>query len=144
MTDAFLSSPAFKLHQATILIDRVADAYLEREHGIRYAPFLVLLMVRLLGPTSQQAIAAQLGVTRASITQRVGAFADQGYLDVARSTIDSRAHVVALTPRGSALVDRAWAGLEEHQDGIDDGVDAAALSAALDRLITNAQAVLQR
>jgi DNA-binding MarR family transcriptional regulator len=144
MNDIFLSSPAFKLHQATILLDRVADAYLEREHGIRYAPFLVLLMARVLGPTSQQSIAAQLGVSRASVTQRVGTLVDEALLAVAPSPTDARANVVTLTAEGSALVDRAWAGLEAHQDGVDDGIDAAALTAALDRLIANATRVLQR
>ena len=57
----FLDSTAFKLHRVTALLDRVADAYLRTEHGIRYPAFLVLLMVRVLGEPSQQRIAANLG-----------------------------------------------------------------------------------
>lgn len=132
------SSTAFKLHRATVLIDRLADDYLEREHGIRYAPFLVLLMVRVLGEPSQQAIASTLDVSRASVTQRVSALVERGLLAVSPDPTDSRANIVRLTTDGLALVDRAWRGLERHQDGLDVGVDEAALVAQLDRIIANA------
>lgn len=138
----FTESTAFKLHRATVLIDRVADGYLEREHGIRYAPFLVLLMVRVLGEPSQQAIASNLDVSRASITQRVSALVDRGLLTTAPDPDDARALRVSLTPVGRELIDAAWAGLERHQDGLDDGIDEPALAAQLDRLIANAVTAL--
>jgi DNA-binding MarR family transcriptional regulator len=136
-TAAITDSTAFKLHRVTALIDRVADAYLRSEHGIRYPAFLVLLMVRVLGEPSQQRIAANLGVSRASITQRVGALAGDGLLTTRTDPADSRANRVALTARGSAVLDAAWAGLDAHQAGLDDGVDEAALVAQLDRILAN-------
>ena len=139
---AITDSTAFKLHRATVLIDRTADDYLVAEHGIRYAPFLVLLMAGVLGPTTQQAIAANLGVSRASITQRVTALAAAGHLAVGKSETDARANRVALTPAGAALLDTAWRGLEAHQSGLDDGVDEPVLAAQLDRLIANALTVI--
>jgi DNA-binding MarR family transcriptional regulator len=135
-------STAFKLHRATVLIDRIADDYLEREHGIRYAPFLVLLMVRVLGTPSQQAIATNLDVSRASVTQRVSALAERSLLTTEVDPTDARAHLVRLTPAGLALVEAAWRGLEAHQDGLDDGIDEPALAAQLDRLIANAVTAL--
>lgn len=132
------ASTAFKLHRATVLIDRLADEYLEREHGIRYAPFLVLLMVRVLGEPSQQAIARNLDVSRASVTQRVSGLVDSGLLEVTPDPADSRANIVRLTAPGRVLVDSAWRGLEQHQSGLDAGVDEPALVAQLDRIISNA------
>lgn len=137
-----VNSTAFKLHRATALIDRLADAYLQREHGIRYAPFLVLLMVRVIGEPTQQAIATALDVSRASVTQRVAALAGAGHLAVTADPRDSRAHRVTLTPAGLALVEAAWAGLEQHQDGLDEGVDEPALAAALDRIIANGERIV--
>jgi DNA-binding MarR family transcriptional regulator len=131
-------STAFKLHRATVLIDRLADDYLLANHGIRYAPFLVLLIARVLGPTTQQSIAANLGVSRASVTQRVGALVAAGWLSTRKSTADSRANTVELTEAGAALVEAAWEGLETHQDGLGDGVDEAVLAQQLDALIANA------
>ncbi len=136
------ASAAFKLHRATALIDRVADGYLEREHGIRYAPFLVLLMVRLMGEPSQQAIASNLDVSRASITQRVSALVERGLLTTAPDPDDARALRVSLTEPGRELIDAAWSGLERHQNGLDEGIDEPALVAQLDRLIANALEVL--
>ena len=140
MTDTpdITSSTAFKLHRATVLIDRIADDYLTREHGIHYAPFLVLLMVRVLGEPSQQAIARNLDVSRASVTQRVSGLVESGLLEVTPDPADSRANIVRLTTPGRALVDSAWRGLEQHQSGLDVGVDEPALVAQLDRIISNA------
>jgi DNA-binding MarR family transcriptional regulator len=133
---------AFKLHRVTVLIDRLADEYLLANHGIRYAPFLVLLMARVLGPTTQQSIATNLGVSRASVTQRVGALVASGWLSVRKSTADPRANTVELTDTGAALVEAAWEGLETKQDGLGDGVDEAALAQQLDFLIANAMKVI--
>jgi DNA-binding MarR family transcriptional regulator len=141
---SILDSTAFKLHRATVLLDRIADDYLVTNHGIRYAPFLVLLMARVLGPTTQQAIAANLGVSRASVTQRVGALATSGLLRAEKSATDARANTVVLTDEGLALVDAAWSGLEQNPDGTDEGVDETVLAGQLDRLIENALGVIRR
>jgi DNA-binding MarR family transcriptional regulator len=135
-------STAFKLHRATVLLDRIADDYLVANHGIRYAPFLVLLMARVLGPTTQQAIAANLGVSRASVTQRVSALVASGLMSAEKSATDARANTVVLTEEGATLVDAAWTGLEQHQNGIDEGVDEPALAMQLDRLIANALGIM--
>jgi len=137
-------STAFKLHRATVLIDRLADDYLLTNHGIRYAPFLVLLMARVLGPTTQQSIATNLGVSRASVTQRVGVLVDAGWLSTTKSVADSRANTVELTDAGAALVESAWVGLETKQDGLGDGVDEAGLVRQLDALIANAMRAIGR
>ena len=130
-------STAFKLHRVTALLDRVADVYLRTTHGIRYPAFLVLLMVRVLDEPSQQHIAANLGVSRASVTQRVGALVEEGLLTTRTDPADARANRVALTDRGAVLLDAAWSGLDSHQAGLDDGVDEAALAAQLDRILAN-------
>jgi DNA-binding MarR family transcriptional regulator len=137
------SSPSFKLHKATAMVDRLADDYLEGAHGIRYAPFLVLLMVRIIGPTSQRSIAGALDVTRASITQRVGALVERGLLAVRPDPDDSRANLVTLTDHGLELVTRAWKGLERHQSGLDDGLDEIALGRQLDVIIANGERILK-
>lgn len=142
MVTTFQTSAAFKLHQATLLIDRIADQYLTREHGIHYAPFLVLLMVRVLDQPSQQQIAAALGVSRASVTQRAAALTERGLIEVRKHRTDARTNVVALTASGAELVERGWAGLERHQDGLDEGVDESALTTQLDRIITNGIRIL--
>jgi DNA-binding MarR family transcriptional regulator len=132
-----VDSTAFKLHRVTALLDRVAGAYLRDEHDIRYPAFLVLLMVRVLDEPSQRRIATNLGVTRASVTQRLTPLAEQGLLAIRTDPADSRANLVSLTPRGAALLDAAWRGLEAHRAGLDLGVDEVALVVQLDRILAN-------
>lgn len=136
-TAHIVDSTAFKLHRVTALLDRVADAYLHEQHGIRYSSFLVLLLTRVLGEPVQQQLATALDVSRASITQRVGALVAEGLVETAPDPADARANRVRLTARGADLVETAWAGLDAHQAGLDDGVDDAALAAQLDRILAN-------
>jgi DNA-binding MarR family transcriptional regulator len=135
-------STAFKLHQATVLIDRVADRYLQQTHGIRYSGFLVLLMVGTLDQPTQREIADGLNVSRASITQRVGQLVADDLVATRPDSDDARAKTVRLTRKGAELLRRAWDGLETHQDGLDAGVDEAALARQLDLLIRNARQIL--
>ncbi|MHA7292741.1 MarR family winged helix-turn-helix transcriptional regulator [Arthrobacter sp. HLT1-21] len=123
-------------------MNKVSDEYLAAHHGIRYAPFLVLLAVRIAGPSPQQAIARSLDVSRASVTQRVHQLKRLGLVDVTISAQDQRANVVALTIPGRRLTDAAWHGLEATLDGVDDGVDDAGLRRQLDLLIANCTAAL--
>lgn len=136
-------SLAFKLHRATVLVDRAADAFLRARFDITYSLFSVLLVAGTLPGPSQRQIADALAVSRASITQRIAALARRGLVAVEPDERDSRAARVRLTAEGGALLTAAWGALEAHDDGIDRGVDVAALVRELDRLIANATAQLQ-
>jgi DNA-binding MarR family transcriptional regulator len=134
---------SFKLHQATALLDRVSDNYLRTHHGIRYAPFLVLLISKVVGPATQQRLATALDVSRASITQRVSALKQQGLLSVVADPKDSRAHLVSLTEAGERLVAAAWEGLDRDLADVEEGIDERLLTEQLDRLIGNLLKVLE-
>jgi DNA-binding MarR family transcriptional regulator len=137
-----VESAVFKLHRATLLVDRVADRYLQEHHGIRYSGFLVLLTIGTAGELTQREIADKLDVSRASITQRLGRLLDDDLVTARPHPDDARANTISLSRKGSELLDRAWRGLETHQDGVDEGVDAKALVQQLDRIIDNALRVL--
>ncbi|WP_291041590.1 MarR family winged helix-turn-helix transcriptional regulator [Herbiconiux sp.] len=138
----FSDSPAFKLHRATALLDRVSDRYLRAHHSIPYSDFVVLLVVRVLGEPTQRQIADDLSVSRASVTQRLDGLRANGLVEVRPHPGDARARLVRLTTEGGALLDRAWRGLDGHQDGVDAGVDLEMLGRILDRVIANALGVL--
>lgn len=135
-------STAFMLHRATVLVDRVADRYLVAEHGIHYSGFLVLLMVGVLDSPAQHEIAEALDVSRASISKRVETLRADGLVSVAPHPADARSTTVALTAAGGALLDRAWRGLDTHEESVDAGVDEAALRSNLALIIANSLAVL--
>lgn len=137
-----VGSAVFKLHRATALVDRVADRYLQEHHGIRYSAFLVLLTIGTAGQLTQRQIADKLDVSRASITQRLGRLLGDDLVTAGRHPDDARANTISLSRKGAELLERAWRGLETHQDGVDEGVDVRALVQQLDRIIDNALRVL--
>lgn len=136
------SSLAYKLHQATVLVDRSADRHLRAHHDISYSLLVVLLVVGVMDRPSQREIADHLDVSRASITHRIATLTKRGLVRVAPSGQDARALEVSLTAEGGALLAAAWQGLEAYEDGIDRGVDVVALERELDTLIGNARAHL--
>lgn len=130
---------ALALHRATALVDRVADAYLQPAHGITVSAFRILITIQALQPTRQSDIARALDVSRASVTQRLSALTGRGWVEVTPDPADSRAHTVSLSPTGTELLTAAWAGLDRSHDGLENGVDLAALEQALDTLAVNAR-----
>jgi DNA-binding MarR family transcriptional regulator len=135
---AVTSSTAFRLHRATVLIDRLADRYLLTEHGLSYSAFSVLMMISVLDGPTQRQIADNLDVSRASVTQRIALLQRDGLVSVTPDPNDARANRVTLTGEGQERFTRAWQGLEAQQDGLDAGVDEARLGRQLDRVIANA------
>jgi DNA-binding MarR family transcriptional regulator len=129
---------ALTLHRATALVDRVADAYLRPSHGIGISSFAALVTIDALQPARQSEIARGLDVSRAAVTQRLGGLVERGLIAIAPDEADSRANLVRLTPSGQRLLADAWSGLARQDDGVEDGIDLAALQASLDRLIANA------
>ncbi|MBU3994324.1 MAG: MarR family winged helix-turn-helix transcriptional regulator [Actinobacteria bacterium] len=144
MTDTtpISESLAFKLHRATVLVDRAADTFLRTRFEISYSLFSVLLVAGSMPEPSQRQIADALAVSRASITQRIAALSQRGLVRVAPDERDGRAARVLLTAEGGALLTAAWGAMEAHDDGIDRGVNLVALERELDRLIANAIAQL--
>lgn len=136
----FTQSLAFKLHRATVLVDRAADLFLRTRFDIGYPLFSVLLLAGTMSGPTQSQIAHALDVSRASITQRLARLIERDLVRTVPDERDSRAVRVHLTAAGGSLLETAWGAMEADGDGIDDGVNVAVLSHELDTLITNAQA----
>ncbi len=136
-------SVAFKLHRATVLVDQAADMFLRAQFGISYSLFSVILVAGTLSSPNQRQIARALGVTRASITQRLAQLIEMGLVQTTPDEQDSRALIVHLTESGGALLAKAWQAMEADDDGIDRGVDTALLARELDTLIANATARIE-
>jgi DNA-binding MarR family transcriptional regulator len=133
---------ALALHRATALVDRVADGYLQPAHGMGISMFAALVTIDAVGPASQSEVARALDVSRAAVTQRLTRLVERGLVEVVPDPADSRANVVSITSAGRTLLAEAWDGLARSDDGLERGVDLAALQQALDTLIANAQRYL--
>lgn len=81
------------------------------EHGLGEGEFDVLATLRRSGPPYELAagdLAAQTMVTSGAITKRVDRCVAQGWVRRRTDDRDARGRVVALTPAGLRLIDRAF------------------------------------
>src|SRR5262245_20246970 len=84
------------LHRADLLSRRLADQRLGEQIGIGRAMFLILDMLAASPASglSQQAIAGQLGLTRAAVSRHIAAARDRGWLSAERSPASRRENSV--------------------------------------------------
>lgn len=137
-------SLGFKLHQAAVLADQAADIFLRTRFSISYSLFSVVIIAGTMPKPNQHQIARALGVSRASITQRIARLIEQDLVITTPDERDSRAHIVHLTESGGALLESAWQAMESDDEGIDRNVDTATLIRELDILIANASSRIER
>lgn len=137
-------SIAFALHRATVLVDRAADLYLRSRHGISYSLFSVLLVIGMNDRLTQREVADMLGVSRASITQRVSELTKRRLVRTQSHPTDARAVSLSLTAPGGELLENAWHDLETSDDDIEVGVNVTVLLRELQILATNAEASIHK
>ncbi|MBO0807494.1 MAG: MarR family transcriptional regulator, partial [Actinobacteria bacterium] len=96
------------LHRADLLSRRAADQQLGERIGIGRAMFLTLdtLARANAGGISQQAIADQLGLTKAAVSRHIAAARGRGWLSAQPSPASRRENSVALTAPGRKLVEQ--------------------------------------
>ena len=106
-----------------MLTDRVADRYLRPTVGISVSMFAALVTIDAIGPTRQSELARRLDVSRSAVTQRLVALVDRGLIVISPDGDDQRAKNVAITDAGRNVLNQAWQGLAESDDGIERGID---------------------
>ncbi len=121
-----MPSLAHELHLLVALMDRRADALLQRSAcELSYARFLVLLHVSEGDGMTQRDLSARLGTSEAAVSRMVAGLARDGHLDVARGPGNRRS--LSLTPHGRRAL--AAAG-----DALGDGFDRLVRSSGTDPL----------
>ncbi len=74
--------------------------------GVRATQFTMLGAVALMGPASVTRLAEHLALDRTTLTRNLKALAGEGLVEISEGD-DRRERVVALSPAGSAALDRA-------------------------------------
>ncbi|MGB0099997.1 MAG: MarR family transcriptional regulator [Nocardioides sp.] len=126
-------------------LHRLADALTEElvavygQFGLGEGEFDVLATLRRAGAPYELApgaLAAQTMVSSGAVTKRVGRCVEQGWVTQRVGDGDGRGRVVALTPRGLALIDEAFEAhmANEHRlVGLLDELERARLAHLLER-----------
>ena len=98
-----------RLHRlADLLREELVVVY--REHGLGEGEFDVLAALRRAGAPYERApgdLAQHTMVTTGAMTKRVDRLVEAGLVTRRRSDVDGRGRVVALTPAGLDVIDRA-------------------------------------
>jgi DNA-binding MarR family transcriptional regulator len=95
-----------------LLVSHLFQQDMAREYAgtaLSEARVAVLWTIHHAGPVTQQAIASALGLTPRTISAHVDALEASGHVERTAHPDDRRAHLVALTPMGGALMDRTVA-----------------------------------
>uniref|UniRef100_A0AAU2K3C0 MarR family transcriptional regulator n=1 Tax=Streptomyces sp. NBC_00049 TaxID=2903617 RepID=A0AAU2K3C0_9ACTN len=125
-----------RLHRLGLLLtDRLCLVY--RRFGLSEGEFDVLAALRRAGEPFERApgeLAAHTMVTTGAMTKRIDRLERDGLVTRRRSAADGRGRVVALTPAGRELIDRAFTEHMRNERALLEGLDpeeAARLEALL-------------
>ncbi|MEU3776579.1 MarR family transcriptional regulator [Streptomyces sp. NPDC032472] len=127
-----------RLHRLGLLLtDRLALVY--RRYGLSEGEFDVLAALRRAGEPFERApgeLAVHTMVTTGAMTKRIDRLERDGLVARRRSAADGRGRVVALTPAGLELIDRAFTEhMENERTLLEDGLSAQE-AAQLEALLT--------
>lgn len=92
---------------------------------LRPRHLLTLTVLRDLGGSTQQALAAQLSIDRTNLVGLLNELEAAGLIERRRSPEDRRRHIVELTPAGSELLAKAEFALAAVEDEVLAALDTA-------------------
>ncbi|MER7508030.1 MarR family winged helix-turn-helix transcriptional regulator [Streptomyces lavendulae] len=126
-----------RLHRLGLLLtERLTPVY--RRHGLGEGEFDVLAALRRAGEPFERApgeLAAHTMVTTGAMTKRIDRLERDGLVTRRRSAADGRGRVVALTPAGREVIDRAFADHIRNEHALLDALSPAE-AAGLEALLT--------
>ena len=96
----------FTVRKAARQISRLYDAYLQPS-GLRITQFLTLATLNEQQSASVNALAERLDIERTAMGKMIGFLERDGFVKMRPSPTDGRIRMVALTPEGADLFERA-------------------------------------
>lgn len=126
-----------RLHRLGHLLTARLDV-VYRTHGLSEGEFDVLAALRRAGEPFERApgeLAAHTMVTTGAMTKRIDRLQRAGLVTRRRSAADGRGRVVALTPAGRSLIDRAFTEHMRNERSLLDALDPREAE-ELERLLT--------
>jgi DNA-binding MarR family transcriptional regulator len=130
-------STSYAVHKLAIEMDRVADSLLQNRLHISYRRFYFLLVLAKSGRVTQHAIAKALGYSDPAVSNMVNELLKEALVEVNPDPTHGRRRLVAITPKGNAILDNAMQLLDEcfSQIAIKAQVDEVRYGAQTEKLI---------
>lgn len=103
----------FLLQKIALALSRQNDEILQKELGIGFSQFKILMALQWKPNVQQKQIAQHLGQTEASVSRQIKLMYEDGLLQATQHPHDRREHVTTLTARGQRVCDDALVVLNE-------------------------------
>ncbi len=127
----------YALHEVVARMDHRADTVLRAELGISFNLFQFLAIVSDEEPTDVTGLASCLYISKAAVSKRLPALADEGWLTVDPDPTHGRKLKIQLTDKGRDVIAAGHKVLERTLASLlGDGVDAQELARFRDLLLT--------
>lgn len=104
----------YLLHHLASTLDRRSELILQRQVGIGFSQFKVLMALKVRDGVQQRQIAESLGQTEASVSRQIKLLQDLGLLQHKISPHNRRQHITKLTAKGNRLTETAMATLNAY------------------------------
>jgi len=128
----------FTLHELIAELDAFADTALQAGYGVTFNHFQFLAVLYDHEPVDMTTLARCLGVTKAAVSKRVPGLVEDGWITAASQPGGGRSILLALTPKGTALVrdagevlEREFAAMLTHPSLAGDPIDVPRLNSQL-------------
>jgi DNA-binding MarR family transcriptional regulator len=129
----------FALRKATRLVTQFYDQHLAAS-GLRSTQYSILAKLDRLGPTTINALAAELVMDRTTLGRNILPLERDGLIRIAPNPADARSRDLALTAKGGNRLRAAHAGWIKAQKGFDaafGGKNAEKLRTLLKSVVTS-------
>jgi DNA-binding MarR family transcriptional regulator len=114
--------------RAARTITRAFDRQL-RPHGIRVTQFTLLTNLELRGPTALGELAEILGMERTTLTRNLALLETERWIDIRADSDDARSRIIAIAPKGRAMVARALPAWRKAQAAASAAIGVAGVEA---------------
>jgi len=98
--DELINQPIFKMHHLVFIMDRYADAELQKTVGISYSTYLFLMTISAQSGCSQKMLADCLGYTQAAISKSLTHLLSQQFVQQIQDSQNRRQNIITLTSVG--------------------------------------------
>jgi DNA-binding MarR family transcriptional regulator len=122
---------------------RLARTGVEAPWGLRQTDLRILNILDGAERMLISEIARRTHVDKAWISRSVSQLAAKGLVERRRHPGDSRASLAVLTEKGRAMLDQIRPFVAQHECRVLDGIESKRFKMDLDRLLSNAEAILE-
>ncbi len=104
----FENHPILKIHKFIFLVEKSVEYELQKELGLGFSQFMILVMVGKHPGISQRKLSLLRDVTQAAISRHIEVMKKKGYISQKQNENNRREHILHLTLKGEQYANKAF------------------------------------